>query len=390
VIHTLLHSLHPVHTTTPIQTASSIHSNPPNAGPALSIQVSLDREPEAWNTFVLGHPEATHAHLWEWSDVIREVYGHRTHHLVARTETGIVGVLPLVEVRSRIFGASLCSMPYLDSGGVLATTGAAWSGLVEAACELAARLRIRRVELRHAVLPRLGVPARQDKVTLVLGLQADPERLWKSVPSPRQRQVRKAEREGITILRSGGDGIRAFYRVWSVNMRDLGSPAHDRRWFERLFAQFGSGAACYLAQRQGEVIGGLVTLEFQKTVMVPWASSDRRYFALSPNHLLYWNVIRDAGTRGFEVFDFGRSSLGSGTYQFKRQWGATEARLYWQGIDPGAPSSERPLLAAGESPPPLPSEPELTSRARAEQLWKRLPVPVATWLGSRLRGGITL
>jgi serine/alanine adding enzyme len=29
------------------------------------------------------------------------------------------------------------------------------------------------------------------------------------------------------------------------------------------------------------------------------------------------------------VFDFGRSSIGSGTHRFKRQWGAREVPLYW-------------------------------------------------------------
>jgi len=362
------------------------------AGPPPEVHVRLEEDREAWNAFVLGHPEATIAHLWEWSEVIGETYGHRTHHLVARGEAGLAGVLPLTEVRSRIFGSRLCSMPYLDSGGVVATTAAAWSGLVEGACQLAARLRIRHLDLRHATHPRLGAPARQDKVTLVLALQSEETRMWNAIGSKTRNQVRKAEKEGLITRSTGPEGVEAFYRVWRVNMRDLGSPAHDRRWFERLFASLGPRAACHLIERRGKTIGGLVALEFRNTVVVPWASSDRRYWNLCPNNLLYWTALRDAAARGFERFDFGRSSIGSGTYQFKRQWGAIETPLYWQELDSSAPASERPLLGEGQSPPPATAESESDRgrRARAERLWQRLPVPVATWLGSRLRGGITL
>jgi CelD/BcsL family acetyltransferase involved in cellulose biosynthesis len=247
-------------------------------------------------------------------------------------------------------------------------------------------------------LPRLDVPARADKVTLVLelagapgagtgGRDADVDRLWGAIGSKTRNQVRKAEKAGLTIERRGRDGMRDFYRVWRVNMRDLGSPAHSERWFEALADHLAERAACYLVRRGREVIGGLVALSFRDTVLVPWASSDRRYFHLCPNNLLYWTAIRDAALAGARRFDFGRSSVGSGTYHFKRQWGAAEVRLYWQEVDALAPPA---LLAAGVEPPAAASPVAGHGRQRAERLWRVLPVPLATWLGSRIRGGITL
>jgi CelD/BcsL family acetyltransferase involved in cellulose biosynthesis len=193
-----------------------------------------------------------------------------------------------------------------------------------------------------------------------------------------------------TAGRTGAGGLETLYRVWQVNMRDLGSPAHRRRWFEGMFSRFGARAACYLVRKDGEAIGGLVALDFRDTVVVPWASSDRRHFKLCPNNLLYWTAIREAAARGLARFDFGRSSVGSGTYQFKRQWGAAEIPLYWQDVDPTVPVSSLPLLGPAEEPPLSPAEPEPGFRARAERARQRLPVPVAAWLGGRLRGGITL
>jgi lipid II:glycine glycyltransferase (peptidoglycan interpeptide bridge formation enzyme) len=217
--------------------------------------------------------------------------------------------------------------------------------------------------------------------------------LWKAIGPKTRNQVRKAEKEGLAAERHGADGLEAFYRVWRVNMRDLGSPVHRRRWFEAVFRHFGDLASTYLVRLGDQAIGGLVALAFGDTVVVPWASSDRRYFHLCPNNLLYWTVIRDATLGGAGAFDFGRSSIGSGTYRFKLNWGASEIPLYWQEIDPTAIASPCPLVEAGGEPPRIDRVESAgfdTARARAARVWRRLPVPVATWLGGHLRGGITL
>lgn len=376
---------------------------------AAPLTVRIEEDAAAWNAFVLAEPLATAAHLWEWAPAIAESYGHPTHHLVARDESGIAGILPLTEVRSRLFGKSLTSLPYLDTGGIVARRAAAWSGLITAAAELAFGLGIRRLDLRHAAPPRLGAPARADKVTLVLdltgasasgggsrsgvdgaaGIASGVEGLWQAIGSKTRNQVRKAEKAGLAVERTGRAGVPDFYRVWCANMRDLGSPAHRRLWFESLMTHLGERASCYLVRREREVIGGLIAVRCGDTVVVPWASSDRRYFALCPNNLLYWTVLRDAALAGVRLFDFGRSSIGSGTYHFKRQWGAVDARLYWQEVDALAPPD---LLAPGAEPPVLAAAPRAEGgrREQAERLWRKLPVPLATWLGGCVRGGITL
>ncbi|HWN82448.1 MAG TPA: GNAT family N-acetyltransferase, partial [Candidatus Udaeobacter sp.] len=294
------------------------------------VTVELATEPQTWNAFVGAHPAGSITHRWEWGSVIAETYGHRTHRFVARGATGIEGVLALTEVRSRLFGVRLCSMPYLDDGGVLATTATAWSGLLAAAAALAARLRIRSIELRQRH-PRADLPTRGDRVTLVLDLpSADrqpsgadrADSLWKGFSTKMRNHVRKAEKSGLVAERYGAEAIRPFYGVWRVNMRDLGSPAHSERWFERVAAHFAKETIVYLVRRGEEVMGGLFALEHGSGLVVPWASSDRRYFSLCPNNLVFWTAIKAAAERGIQHFDFGRSAVDSGTFVFKRQWGA--------------------------------------------------------------------
>ena len=45
------------------------------------------------------------------------------------------------------------------------------------------------------------------------------------------------------------------------------------------------------------------------------------------NMLMYWHLLQRTIQRGNRTFDFGRSSESSGTYRFKRQWGATRRQL---------------------------------------------------------------
>src|SRR4051812_5889143 len=72
-----------------------------------------------WDRFVRSHQSATGYHLWGWRRVFEKGLGHRCHYVIARRAGAIVGVLPLVEMRSVVFGRALSSLPYVNYGGVL-------------------------------------------------------------------------------------------------------------------------------------------------------------------------------------------------------------------------------------------------------------------------------
>jgi hypothetical protein len=159
-------------------------------------------------------------------------------------------------------------------------------------------------------------------------------------------------------------------------MRDLGSPVHSKKFFATMFAQFGEQARIVLVREGQQPIGGLVCLFFKKTATVPWASSLRQFLAKCPNNLAYWEAMQYASARGCTMFDFGRSTVGSGTYQFKRQWGAEPIQIYGQMLGRKdqrtmGPHAESPLLQA------------------AAQFWKRLPVSLSRVIGPRIRKYIT-
>ena len=188
------------------------------------------------------------------------------------------------------------------------------------------------VELRCTVPVDLPVAATGDKVNLFLPLPKDPGRLWSQLDAKVRNQVRKAERSGLSVEFGQSERLDDFYETFARNMRDLGSPVHARGFFQAILDAFGDQARIALVRKDGQPIGGLIALAFKDSLIVPWASSLRQYLSLCPNMLLYWETLRSACIEGFQRFDFGRSSRNSGTYRFKRQWGAVEEPLFWYTI----------------------------------------------------------
>jgi len=270
-----------------------------------------------------------------------------------------------VLVRSRVFGRVLVSMPYLDTGG-LCTDGdtEADSALLAAAIALADSEGVR-LELRHLGERSTGLPASLGKVTMTVDLTGGQEAVWSRAKPNRRGQVRKARRAGLECGIAGESGVGDFYQVLAHNMRDLGSPVHRRRFFSATFVLVRSGS---------EVVGaGLLLFHGQRAVL-PWSSSLRSAWSLGPNQLLYWEVARCALERGCTILDLGRSSPGSGTFEAKREWGATPVQLYWHRAGGDRPAGETDDLGR--------------RLAWATRLWSGLPVPVATGAGALIRGGL--
>jgi FemAB-related protein (PEP-CTERM system-associated) len=305
--------------------------------------------------------------------VVRRVYGHEPVYLLAEDGGEVRGVLPLVMMRSRLFGRRLVSMPFLDYGGILAAPDSgAEPALLAAAIEVARGRRAQTLGLRQFLPTGLPHPATADRVTMLLDLGTEQE-AWKALPSERRNRIRKGERNGLVAAWGGAELREEFYRVFAVNMRDLGSPVHSRRFFSVMLEELGGTARVLLVRDPGgRTVGAAVCLFFRDTIMVPWVSSLREAFTLCPNFVLYWEVMRFGCRRGYRVLDLGRSFLNKGTFEFKRQWGARPHTLPWLFVD----------VEAGAAPP---VDRDAGRFARLIEAWKRLPVPVATTIGPWVR-----
>jgi FemAB-related protein (PEP-CTERM system-associated) len=338
--------------------------------PGVGVRVSQETDGFAWDRFVDAHPGARQYHRWVWKRVVERSFGHRTLYLSARRGGEIAGVLPLVVMKSALFGRFLVSLPFFNYGGVLAVGGDSEveAALFAAAAAAGAAERASFVELRHE-REHVGLAAtRSHKVAMVLPLPPTVEALWKSFDTRNRNHIRKAQNAGLTFGIDEPGGLAAFYDVFSRNMRDLGTPVYGRNFFETIVEELGAAATVVVVRMEGKPVAAGILLHHRDTVEIPWASSLRRYNPLCPNYLLYWQALTHAIAIGRTTFDFGRSTVGAGTYKFKGQWGAKPCALHWQY-----------WLAPGAQVPDL--NPDGGRFQLAVRLWRQLPVGLTRVIG---------
>jgi FemAB-related protein (PEP-CTERM system-associated) len=341
----------------------------------VAVTTAPDTDAFAWDAFVNRQRGATGYHEWKWRRVFDRAFGHqsvyltaRRHDRIGRRRDRIVGVLPLVEIKSLLFGRTLTSLPFLNYGGVVSDDASIDRALMEAASTIARERRCRHVEVRHLARRFPDLPCKQHKVTMQLCLEPD---IWELLDRKVRNQVRKARKSELMTDSGGAELLDDFYRVFSRNMRDLGTPVYARRFFEEVLDAFPTRTRLHVVRLHGAPVAAGLTYRTRSTVEVPWASSIRDFNALCPNHLLYWGIIERALADGCNVLDFGRSTPGEGTYKFKEQWGAAPIPLHW----------EYQLMSTGALPDTSPKNPKFHL---AIELWKRLPLAVAELVGPRI------
>lgn len=360
----------------PSALVAELQPTPTIGGPTVKVGLLQDHEASRWDEYVGARRTASNYHRLAWRRVIKESFGHRTYYLVAKDDEGtFVGILPLVYVKSWLFGKYLVSMPFLNYGGIVADTREAYRALLATAMELTEQLKARHLELRHDRPLDCHLAVKTHKVSMVLDLPPSPDTLWKSFSSKLRSQIRRPMKEGMEVLWGGLDQFDAFYRVFSIHMRDLGTPVYGEGFFRSMIEVLREDVRVCVVSHRGTPVAAGFLIRHKGTMEIPWAAALRDYQSLSPNMLLYWSVLKEACETGVTRFDFGRSTVDSGTYRFKAQWGARPIALYWYyAVAPGKPLPEL--------------NPNNPKYQRAIGLWQRLPVWVARQVGPAVIRGI--
>ncbi|WP_272701649.1 FemAB family XrtA/PEP-CTERM system-associated protein [Desulfovibrio sp. Fe33] len=341
----------------------------PNGIRVSLADLSSPADTAAWNAFVDAADGAANYHRSGWLGVVEKTFGHAPYPLWARDDAGVVlGILPVVLMRSRLFGTFLTSLPFFNFGGVLAEDPAASNALIERAGALVRECGAQFLELRHIGAVAQGLPSKTHKVTMRLDLAPGAEALWEGFKAKVRNQVRKATKSGLTVATGRHELLDDFYEVFARNMRDLGTPVYSKKLFANVLDAFPESTRLFTVNHaDGCVAAGLGTW-YRSIFEIPWASSIRDYNSLCPNNLLYWTLIEHACAEGCSTFDFGRSTPEKGTFRFKKQWGAEPVQLNWQYIMPNG----------GELPE---MNPENAKFQFAIRVWRKLPVPLTKLIG---------
>jgi FemAB-related protein (PEP-CTERM system-associated) len=335
----------------------------------LRVRLMTDDDRQAWDAFVAGCPEATFFHRAGWRRVVEEGLRHRTHFLLAERGDLLEGVLPLAEVRSRLFGHNLVSLPGCVYGGIAATSNAARDALTEQARSLAVRLKVGALEMRNTEPRESDWPHKDLYVTFRKEISSDPEENMKAIPRKQRAMVRKGIKAGLSARQV--DDLDAFFAIYSESVRNLGTPVFPRKYFQVLFEELKAEGEISVISHEGADIAAVMSFYFRDQVLPYYGGSRPAARRLKGNDFMYWDLMSRAAERGIRIFDYGRSKRGAGSYGFKKNWGFEPQPLHY----------EYHLVKATEMPEVNPNNPKYRYFI---ETWKRLPLPVANAIGPLL------
>ena len=331
----------------------------------------------SWDAYVSSHPEAAPYHRFAWLTAIERAYGFTPVPLMAVSDSRVVGIFPLVKLKQPGLPAWLISLPYCDFSGQLADDEEIERLLLARALLVARGQGAAGVEIRREDPCTQQTP----KVLMRLSLPQGAQQLMDCFPAKLRSQVKKPLRDGLRVSWGGENLLDTFYRVFTRNMLDMGSPTHSLDWFQEVVRGYGDRAwVTVVSLPDGTPSAAAITLTEGQWAFVPWASSLKEHKRQNANMLLYWSMLSRAADAGLKGFDFGRSTPGQGTHRFKSQWGAKQQGLVWT----------RQHLVLNEQESVLTTRNNQRLRPLAEACWRCLPLGVANWAGPTLRRYISL
>jgi FemAB-related protein (PEP-CTERM system-associated) len=344
------------------------------SGIAAAVRAFQPGDERRWDEFVQSCAGGTFFHLSAWKRVIERAFGHRTYYLLCERAGAVTGVLPLTHVKSLLFGSSLISNAFGVHGGPIAADLESLRLLEREAVRLMDALGIPVLELRGFSDTRADWSTRADLyVNFARPIDPSIERNLKLIPRKQRAMIRKAE---SNQLRSKIDNeIDRLYDIYAESVRNLGTPVFSKNYFRILREEFADCSDIVTVTSEGCAVASVLNFYFRDQVLPYYGGGGHAARALAANDFMYWEVMRRACERGYRVFDFGRSKIGTGSYAFKHNWGFEATPLTYQF-----------RLAAGRTMPDLnPLNPKFQLFVA---LWKRLPLPIAAMLGPPIVKGI--
>jgi serine/alanine adding enzyme len=333
------------------------------------IQLTPELE-QKWEAYVQKSSKSTFFHQLGWKRVIEKTFKFKPIYLLAQENNEIKGILPLFLITQGYFGNRIISLPFSTEGGVCADNADVEKQLIDKAKQVADENKVSYLELRQEENIQTDLVSKDYYYTLILKLDKTPEIVWMNADKRARNAQRKAISLGITVDRGIGY-FDSYYKVFSKNMRDLGTPVDKRDLFTNIIDEFPNQIDIVVAKQQDKVIGGIFLIKFKNKIKSEWASSYRECFHLNPNELMYWEAIKKACEDGVEYFDFGRSLWESGTFLFKKHWGAEPKQLHY-----------KYYVREGKMPDISQENPK---RKMFAAMWSKLPLFVANKVGPWLR-----
>ena len=354
---------------------------------------------EIWDKFVLSNANSSFFHLAGWKDVVEQSFGHTSHYMIAIQEEQITGILPIFEIKSRLFGHSLVSVPFGVYGGVCSMNSNAEDSLMRSAAVLGRLIGVDYIEMRNQFdqLTRSPVnqlnelketnwpTGKQDNrqtgkldnwitkdlyVTFQREIYSDSKENFKAIPRKQRRMIRQGIKADLISKIGRREHLKDFYNIYARSVKTLGTPVFPLRYFENIMNIF-SETFILSVWKDNMMVSGVMTFKFKNRLMPYYGGALEKYFQYAVNDFMYWELMRYGCENGFKVFDFGRSKKGTGSFDFKRHWGFEPTELPYMYC----------LAVKKDMPNISPANPKYNAMIN---IWKKLPLSVANWLGPKI------
>jgi len=339
------------------------------ANAAVSVRAMSAEDIAHWDDFVLNCSEATFFHRSGWKTVIERAFGHKTWYLLAERAGKIEGILPLAEIKSLLFGHFLSSLPFCVYGGIAANSEEARHALDRAAQELAAQRQVGHLEYRNLRPFHSDWQGKDLYVTFRKEISDDDETNMLAIPRKQRAMVRKGIK--AQLQSEIDEDIERFFTAYSTSVHHLGTPVFSKKYFSLLKQVFDEDCEILTIVKDGELIASVMSFYFRDEVLPYYGGGMPAARSLAGNDFMYWELMRRSAERGIRIFDFGRSKQGTGSFDFKKNWG----------FEPQALSYEYQLHGSKSVPDVNPLNPKYRLMIK---LWQRMPIALANRIGPHI------
>ncbi len=329
----------------------------------------------AWDKYVRSSPDSTVYHLPGVKKAIEETYQGKTIYLLAlNSSKDALGVLPMVSLPFPWMTDALVSMPYSAYGGPLADSESVTLALLREAESIRKAMGLGSLLVKG--LSRVNVDAFNAETvhySMTLDTNRSFEAVWKSMTAACRNHCNKATRLGVRIeLGHDETVLRDFYTLYVDQQHRHGSPMHSLSWYRQLRKHLPDHVIFAVAYLGAQPIASVCALVYRNRLITNNGGRSRAFSSSGANNLLQCELIRYACAGIIDVFDFARSEVGSGTFEFKQSFGARPIRTYYQYS-----------LSPGQRPPT--TEPSHPSFRLPVEVWKRLPRFLVRAVGPTIR-----
>lgn len=304
------------------------------ASPSVRI-VNPDKQSN-WDKAVIAYTNYSIFHSSAWAKVLEDTYGYTPVYLTAENGSS-EGLLPFIEVNSRLTGRRGIALPFTDECQPICADSSLAKSLVQKAFELGKSRQWKSIEFRggHELFP--DAPPSISFFGHSLSLNDTEENLFGKLESSVRRAIRKAEKSDVTVtVERTLEAMKIFYALQCKTRRKHGLPPQPFAFFQNIWRHIVSNdfGMIVIARNQNYPIAASVYFQLHAYAVYKFGASDESFQQLRGPNLVMWEAIKYLARRGAKKLNFGRTSISNeGLRRFKLGWGTEEYKIEYRKYD---------------------------------------------------------